>query len=111
ANASVPRRRHSMLVASWTREVYLRGRFGNDGARLRLSAGDATYDLNWPTNVNVFPDGKIHPVPIKMLPSYTIDQVVVQWPNQTPSNNDPAYRINFMLMADSGVPPKARTID
>lgn len=110
-NATIPRRRHSLDVAAWTRAVHLRERFGNDGARLRLSAGDATYDLNWPTNINVFPDGQIHPVAIKMLPAYMIDQVVVQWPNQPQqSNGDPAYRINFMLMTDSGVPPAARTI-
>jgi len=111
ANASVPRRRRSLHLTQWTREVYLRQRFGNDGARLRLTTGNVTYDLNWPTNVNVFPDGQIHPVAIKMLPSYLIDQVVVQWPNQpVQSNNDPAYRINFMLAADSAVPPHARTI-
>lgn len=111
-NVAAPRRRHSMDVTAWTREVHLRERFGDNGARLRLSEGDTTYDLNWPTNINVFPDGQVHNVAIKMLPSYTIDQVVVRWPNQPqPSNNTPAYRINFMLMADSGVPPDARTID
>ena len=111
-NSSVPRRRHSMHVTAWTRAVHLSERFGNDGARLRLSAGDTTYDLDWPTDINVFPDGQIHPVAIKLLPSYTIDQVVVQWPSQPPpSNNAPAYRINFMLMADSGVATDAQTIE
>ncbi|MFL6244800.1 MAG: LysM peptidoglycan-binding domain-containing protein [Thermoanaerobaculia bacterium] len=110
-SAYVPRRRRSMHVARRTREQYLRERFGRDGARKRLTDGDTTYDLNWPTDINVFPDGEIHPVAIRMLPSYTIDQVVVQWPDQEePSNDDPAYRINFMLMADSGVDPAARTI-
>lgn len=109
-NASVPRRRRPTHVANFTREAYLRERFGPRGARTRLGVGDATYDLHWPTNVNVFPDGQVHPVAIKMLPSYTIDQVVVQWPNQpTPSDDAPAYRVNFMLMADSGVAPGART--
>lgn len=112
ANAFVPRRRRALHVTQLTREVYLLQRFGNDGARLRLTAGNATYDLNWPTNINVFPDGQIHAVAVKMLPSYTIDQVVVQWPNQpVQSNSDPAYRINFMLAADSAVPPQARTIE
>ena len=112
SNAWVPSRRRPQHVAAFTREAYLYERFGRDGARLRLSAANPTYDLNWPTDINVFPDGQIHSVAIKMLPSYTIDQVVVQWPGQpTPSNNTPAYRINFMLMADSGVPPVARSID
>ena len=111
-NVAVPSRRNSISVTALTRESYLRERFGNDGAKMRLSEGDATYDLNWPTNINVFPDGQIHAVPIKMLPSYTIDEVVVQWPGQAPpANANPAYRINFMLMADSGVAPDARAID
>lgn len=111
SNAWAASRQRPQHVAAFTREAFLRERFGPDGARLRLSATDTTYDLNWPTDINVFPDGQIHPVAIKMLPSYTIDQVPVQWPGEpAPSNNDPAYRINFMLMTDSGVPPDARTI-
>lgn len=102
-NVAVPRRRRPADVMLFTRDAFLR-------ERGRLAAADA-YELNWPTNINVFPDGLIHSVAIKMLPSYTIDQVVVQWPSQpVPSNDDPAYRINFMLMADSGVAPGARTI-
>ncbi|HKR11614.1 MAG TPA: LysM peptidoglycan-binding domain-containing protein [Pyrinomonadaceae bacterium] len=112
SNAWASSRRRPQHVAAFTREAYLRERFGPDGARLRLSGAEATYDLNWPTDINVFPDGQIHSVAIKMLPSYTIDQVAVQWPSQpTPANETPAYRINFMLMADSGVSPLARSIE
>ena len=96
ANESMPRRRRPADVASLTRHVFLR---------------EAAVNFSWPTNLNVFPNGQIRPVAIKMLPSYTIDKVAVQWPNApAPSNPTPAYRINFMLMADSGVPPDAATI-
>lgn len=96
ANEAVPRRRRPADVASLTRHVFLL---------------EAAVNFSWPTNRNVFPDGQIHPVAIKMLPSYTIDLVAVQWPNEpAPSNTTPAYRINFMLMADSGAPPDAETI-
>ena len=95
ANESVPRRRRPADVATLTRQVFLL---------------EGAVNFSWPIR-NVFPDGLVHPVAIKMLPSYTIDQVAVQWPNEPePSNTTPAYRINFLLMADSGVPPDADTI-
>jgi len=97
-NASMPRRRRPAHVAAFTREAFLRERLDD-------------VNFSWPTNINVFPDGQIHPVAIKMLPAYTINQVAVRWPSEpAPPNNTPAYRINFMLMADSGVAPDARTI-
>ena len=96
ANESVPRRRRPIDVATLTRQVFLL-----EGAA----------NFSWPKDIKVFPDGLVHPVAIKMLPSYTIDQVAVKWPNEPePSNATPAYRINFLLMADSGVPPDADTI-
>jgi hypothetical protein len=109
-SAVVPRRRRPHLVAEQTRRIHLRERYGRAGLRAHL-AGMAEADaLTWPI-VPVFPDGKVHPVVVKMLPAYGVDQVAVQWPQDpAPVNAAPAYRIAFLLMAENGVAPEARTI-
>ncbi len=109
-NVTPARRRRPAEVRATTREAYLLRRFGAEGARARLLSDDGTYDLQWPTNVHVFPDQQVHPVPIKMLPAYTVDQVPVQWPGQGAPAGSSQYRIAFILMADSATSAGATTI-
>ena len=110
-DAAVPQWRHRAGVRELSREAFLTERHGREAATALLAAGLAAdvYDLHW-DQVNVFPDGAVHPVTVKMLPAYAVDAVPVQWPGQpVPPEGSTDYRIAFLLMADDAVPPDAES--
>lgn len=110
-DAAVPQWRHRAGVRQLSRQAFLAERHGREAAAALLAAGAAAnvYDLHW-DQVNVFPDGAVHPVTVKMLPAYAVDAVPVQWPGQpVPSEGSAEYRIAFLLMADDAVPPEAES--
>ncbi|MFA5262587.1 MAG: LysM peptidoglycan-binding domain-containing protein, partial [Opitutaceae bacterium] len=110
SNSTPPRRRNPSQVRTLTHRQFLQAR--RNARMLRgLNDPDNGYDLHWRTDINVFPDGQVHPVGAKMLPAYAIDKVPVQWPQQLLSSEaSTQYRLAFLLMVDCGVPPSAKSI-
>jgi hypothetical protein len=109
-------RRRALHVRQLTRALHLLARHGarEQQRRLRtLAAGaqDTAYDLNWRTDIFVYPDGGApHPMTVKMVPAYTVDRATVQWPGQNPPAPSTDWRLAFVLMIDGGTSPAARTI-
>lgn len=118
AAAFAPRRRRPHDVRLQSRLARLTARNGGTlralgAARAGLDAVDpcAAYDLVWDPTRKLFPDQLVHDVVLKMLPAFTVADPPVAWSGQTPPPNpDPAWRIDFILMADSAVPAGAKDI-
>jgi len=66
------------------------------------------YLLNFQPSDTVFPDAprKAH---MTLLPVFTIGNVPINWNTTIPVNNEPDYRTSFVLFADSGIAPEAKT--
>lgn len=116
--AFAPPRRRPTDVRRQSRLARLTARRGGglrglSAARVGQDAvgpGDV-YDLVWDPTRKLFPDGQVHDVVLKMLPAFTVADVPVAWSGPTPPPNpNPAWRIDFILMADSAVPVDASNI-
>lgn len=89
------------------------GLAGHAQARAALDSPDpcADYDLVWTPSRKLFPDALIHDVYLKMLPAFTVADVPVAWTGGTvPPNLEPHWRLDFILLADSAVPPSSDSI-
>lgn len=89
------------------------GLAGHAQARAALDSPDpcADYDLVWTPARKLFPDALIHDVYLKMLPAFTVADVPVAWTGGTvPPNLEPHWRLDFILLADSAVPPSSDSI-
>ncbi|MFD0350587.1 hypothetical protein ACFQ0M_40310 [Kitasatospora aburaviensis] len=82
----------------------------------RLPVGPAPaerppYRLHFDPDAHVFPDGLPRTVHLTLVPAYTIADVPVDWTGRTqPPNDEPAYRLVVMLLADNAVAVDAVTI-
>jgi hypothetical protein len=94
-DSSVPRRRGAARMAELT---------------MLLEAPREQYTLNWDASVKVFPDTQQHPLTVKLLPAFTIDQMPVQWPGKTVTATSDSYRVVVMAMVDNGVAADAESI-
>ncbi|HWX64796.1 MAG TPA: hypothetical protein VNZ27_00075 [Rhodanobacter sp.] len=75
---------------------------------LGLSANDSGYLLDWQPAMLVF--GSQQSAALTMLPYITVGQVPVDWAGGVPVNANPDYRLAFLLYADTGMAPDAKTV-
>jgi hypothetical protein len=75
---------------------------------LGLSANESDYLLDWQPATLVFDTQQS--AALTMLPYITVGQVPVDWAGGVPTNANPDYRLAFLLYADTGMAPDARTV-
>lgn len=75
---------------------------------LGLSTAVEDYKLIWHPDALVF--GTKQSAALTMLPYITVGDVPVDWAGAVPDNPNPDYRLAFLLYADTGMPPDAKTV-
>lgn len=95
--------RLAVLSAQHLHQVLQRKRAGNALARLDDS------DWNWDPSHSQWPDGQPRQALLYLLPSISIGALPVSWDGPAQADANPNYRAAFILCANSGVDPQART--
>lgn len=109
-NVAVPHRRRPALVRAVSHAAFLDERHGEDA--LVALGGPPPYDLVWPADLIVFPDGNARRLDLRLLPAYTVDAVPVHWPGlpAPPAPPAPSYAIAFVATAQApDVSPRGTT--
>ncbi|MFJ3794102.1 hypothetical protein [Kitasatospora sp. NPDC090091] len=76
-----------------------------------VAAERPPYRLHFDPDAHVFPDGLPRTLHLTLVPGYTIADVPVDWTGLArPANDEPAYRLVIMLLADNAVAADAVTI-
>lgn len=78
------------------------------GARVESVSVEDMYLLNWDPSEKVFPDAPLH-AHMTLLPMFTIGDMPIEWGTEVPENPSPQYRSAFVLFADTGMNPNAKT--
>lgn len=66
-------------------------------------------DWNWDPSRSQWPDGQPRQALLHLLPSISIGALPVSWNGPAQADANPNYRVAFILCANSGVDPQART--
>ena len=99
----VPERRIAALRTEHVRGMH---RAGLLDASAALRAGEEPYQLVWDPELRVFPNSP-RDVALTMLPAFSVDGAPVDWTPPSAGAVAPEYRVALVLMAETGIAPRA----
>jgi LysM repeat protein len=104
-----PVRRAARLRTEHLASLHRAGRLAALPPAPSLEGSESPYVLNWNPQLAVFSNAP-RPVPLTMLPAFSLTQVPVSWTGAAPTNTDPQYRVAFLLFAPNGITPRAASV-